>query len=149
MRKVQIFLTLVVLSTFCSTILTPPIQYQQPSMNSPHPIASIPAHSSVKNESGSVSPENVTFYLTSEPAPIGITDYGLGSSGAYRYNTSAFLGTAQISSLVTSAPTSSGGPNMTLQLNVVLPFSSKSGAQFVYWLQNVLVYDTSNNQAYF
>ena len=149
MRTVQIFLTFLLLLTFCGATLTPPVQFQHLGNGSPRPVPAIPAHPSVKGANSTSPSENVNFYLASEPAPMGIADYGLGSNGAYRYNTSTFLGTAQISSLITSASASAGGPNMTIQLNVVLPFTSQSGTQLVYWLQNVLIYDTSNNQAYF
>ena len=148
MQKVQIFLILFVLSMFAISTIITPVQFQHDSRGAPSPIPSIPSHLSAIGKNNS-APENVNLFSNSEPAPIGITDYGLGSSGAYTYNTSAFLGIAQISSLITSAPTSSGGPNMTFQLNVVLPFTSQDGRQLVYWLQNVIVYDTSNHEAYF
>ena len=149
MQKVQIFLTLFVLSTFCLTTIVPPVQFQHASKGAPSPLPSIPSHLSAIGKNNSKTPENVKLFSSSEPAPMGIADYGLGSSGAYRYNTSTFLGIAQISSLTTSATLSSGGPNMTFQLNVVLPFSSQNGRQLVYWLQNVMFYDTSNHKAYF
>ena len=149
MQRVQIFLILFVLSMFAVSTMITPVQFQHNSRGAPSPIPSIPSHLSAIGKNNSSGPENVKPSSNSEPAPMGITDYGLDSSGAYRYNTSAFLGTAQISSLITSAPTSSGGPNMTFQLNVVLPFTSQDGRQLVYWLQNVIVYDTSNHEAYF
>jgi hypothetical protein len=92
------------------------------------------------------------LYRSSQPAPMGIADFGVDNNGnVYSYGTSAFLGTANLSSLGWSNPSlSSYGWQYvgTLQLNVVLHFNA-GGAQYVYWVQNVLSYETDNHYATF
>jgi DNA-binding beta-propeller fold protein YncE len=71
---------------------------------------------------------------TGEPAPMGIADYGVGPGNtAYAYNTSSFLGIAQISSLSTN---SSGNNEMAFQLNDVLVFGN-GASSYSYWIQDV------------
>ena len=79
---------------------------------------------------------------SSEPAPMGIADYGVGPNNSpYFYNTNSFLGTANISSLQVSG---SNGNSMTFQLNVNLQFGTTDGNTYVYWIQDVAFIDTSN-----
>ena len=85
---------------------------------------------------------NVHNGYNTEPAPMGIADYGIGPNGAYQYNTSSFVGIATINSLATS--TSTNDPLMTIQLNVNLAFTS-NGDQYVYWIQDAALIDTSSN----
>ncbi|HUI38852.1 MAG TPA: thermopsin family protease, partial [Thermoplasmata archaeon] len=64
-----------------------------------------------------------TAYYTAEPAPMGLTDFGVASSGSgYTYSTSRFLATAQIHSWATSTcgGCGYGGGYVSLQLNVVV-----------------------------
>ena len=86
------------------------------------------------------------FTHTSEPAPMGIADYGIGPNGAYQYNTSSFLGVATISSL--STRTLSNDSSMTFQLNVILNFTSNN-TQHVYWIQDFAWIDTSSKEVVF
>jgi len=93
-------------------------------------------------------PEGVNVYLyhSSEPAPMGIADYGVSKSGPYSYSTNASLGKITIASL--SARNSTGDTWMSFQLNVVLGFSD-NGVGYVYWIQDVAQIDTSSNTIYF
>jgi YVTN family beta-propeller protein len=88
------------------------------------------------------------FGYYSEPAPVGIADYGLsGTMGpSYSYNTPMFEGKIQISSLQTYSGVTKA--YMSIQLNVVLVFSN-NGEQYVYWIQDVAVINTSNNNLSF
>ncbi|HEV2226820.1 MAG TPA: thermopsin [Nitrososphaerales archaeon] len=83
---------------------------------------------------------------STEPAPMGIADYGVGPSGPYQYTTNAFLGSVYIASLQTRNAT--GDPSMGFQLNVVLAFTD-SNVEYAYWVQDVAQIDTSTNQIFF
>lgn len=90
---------------------------------------------------GHVSPNHL---YQGEPAPMGITDYGYTQqSGAYKYNTTSFLGTVNIRSLYVYNATS--GSNATsFQLNLILSFTH-SGTVYNYWVQNVALVNTSTS----
>ena len=90
-----------------------------------------------------------TAYYYTEPAPMGIADYGLSTGSgslydSYSYSTSIFMGKADISTL--STMTSSGNSEMTFQLNVNLVFYD-SGIEYVYWIQDVAFMVTASPQA--
>jgi len=89
---------------------------------------------------------NVYSGYNKEPAPMGIADYGIGPNGAYQYATNSSVGIATINSL--STKNSSSSSSMTIQLNVNLAFTS-NGKQYVYWIQDVAIIDTSSNEVYF
>ncbi len=92
-----------------------------------------------------VSPGN---YYRSEPAPMGIADYGLDplTNQSYMYNSSSFLGTAEITTL---QATGRSYPHfVSIQLNLVLKFKVQS-VVYAYWLQNVAFFDTSSNFIWF
>ena len=63
-----------------------------------------------------------------EPAPMGIADFGIGSSGPYDYSTTSSLGVIHFDSFLSTAD--------TIQQNVVLNFTS-NGNDYYYWVQNV------------
>ena len=85
---------------------------------------------------------NPCAFYSSEPAPMGIADYGVGPNNSpYSYNTTSFLGSVNISSLQVSG---SNGDSMTFQLNVNLKFGTAGGNTYVYWIQDVAFVDTSN-----
>ena len=73
------------------------------------------------------------FNYSQEPAPMGIADFGISSSGPYEYATNDSVGIATITSLSTNI--SSGLPGMTLQFNVNLAFNTSLG-QYVYGIQD-------------
>ncbi|MDG7001129.1 MAG: thermopsin, partial [Nitrososphaerota archaeon] len=86
---------------------------------------------------------NVQAGYSSEPAPVGIADYGVSSSGAYEYASNSSLGVIVINSLATSCSSCNGYTNwMTFQLNVNLQFVA-GGNTYVYWIQDVAQVDTS------
>lgn len=80
----------------------------------------------------------------SEPAPMGITDFGVTPSGVpYTYATPKWLGTVTVRSLTVT----DGGATptyMTFQLNVVLVLHAASG-NFTYWVQNVVSLDSKGD----
>lgn len=92
-----------------------------------------------------------SFY-SSEPAPMGIADYGLGSqflggyTSSYYYFTPSFLGTVSLNNL--TAVDISNSQSVTFQLNVVMYFVN-GGQQYSYWIQDVAHLNTSTNVAYF
>jgi len=106
---------------------------------------------------GSQGKENVNplLYYSSEPAPMGIADFGLSTPivpgvdyNAYSYNTTEFMGIANVSSLKTYNSSSNISNNMTIQLNVNLAFYNNN-TLFVYWIQDVAYIDTFNNSIQF
>lgn len=85
---------------------------------------------------------NPYILRTTEPAPMGIADYGIGPGGTpYSYNTTSFLGVMNISSLYAS---SSGSSSVSVQLNVILQFTLSNGTAYVYWIQDVAFISTAS-----
>jgi hypothetical protein len=79
----------------------------------------------------------------SEPAPMGITDYGVTPSGVgYEYATPVVQASATIDSFAVSD--SSAGTNMTFQLNVEDVVVSGLST-FVFWVQDVAFFDTHSD----
>lgn len=102
---------------------------------------------------------NALFSYSSEPAPIGMVDYGLGAKtpsmyNAYEYQTPAFLGEISINSLSTLGNSSEferynfNPTELSIQLNAVLVFTN-NGTHYVYWIQNVAEIDSLNNYIQF
>jgi hypothetical protein len=83
---------------------------------------------------------NPKSLYSSEPAPMGVGDFGLSSGTPYTYTTSQFLGQDRIIQASDSA--GSGGSAFTLQLNVVLVLTHGS-TTLAYWIQDVPYIDTS------
>ncbi|MGI0150718.1 MAG: thermopsin family protease, partial [Thermoplasmata archaeon] len=90
-----------------------------------------------------------TAFYTAEPAPMGISDFGVNDSTgtAYAYDTDSFLGNATISNL-TLYNSSMNSYWATLQLNVVLAFED-GGVSYAYWIQDVAVIDTYYAYVYY
>ena len=87
---------------------------------------------------------NVFQEYSKEPAPMGIADYGIGYNNVpYSYNTTSFLGIANISSLYTHNSSLYAPAEMTFQLNINLVFNDGS-TQYVYWVQDVADLNTSS-----
>ncbi|MCY0861702.1 MAG: thermopsin [Metallosphaera prunae] len=84
---------------------------------------------------------------SSEPAPMGITDYGVGPNGFYSYDTTQFLGTVYINSLQALTFTS-GSTAVTFQLNVMLNYEAR-GSSYALWVQDVACFNTVNHEIYF
>jgi hypothetical protein len=93
------------------------------------------------------------FYYTSEPAPMGIVDYGLstpissGTFSTYSYSTPEFLGNVMINSLLTQGNKSVGN-SMEFQLNTILVFNNL-GEQYDYWIQDIAILQTTSNEVSF
>lgn len=87
-------------------------------------------------------------YYSSQPAPMGIGDFGLNGAGqGVVYNTSAFLGDVDIRNLQVDNP-GIQSTTLTIQLNIVLQFY-QGGAWYYYWIQDVAFLNTTNNQVWF
>lgn len=71
----------------------------------------------------------------------------MGPSGATEYNSSSFTGEIGLRAL-SAYNTTLNDASVTLQLNVVLSFVN-NGTHYVYWIQDVLLLDTSTNHASF
>ncbi|HTT26129.1 MAG TPA: thermopsin, partial [Thermoplasmata archaeon] len=106
-----------------------------------------PIHRPGTPPSATVNPE---LLYAAEPAPMGIDDFGVDSSGnGYRYTTSEFLGIAEIRTLQVDNPSLGGDEYMlTIQQNVCLEFTV-GGTEYQFWIQNVVFLDTSANQTSF
>ena len=89
-------------------------------------------------------------YYNKEPAPMGIADYGINSSGdGYYFNSSSFEGTVIISNLTTYNSSIKDCPgNSGIQLNLIYSFNLH-GENYTYWVQNVALINTSSKQIAF
>lgn len=101
---------------------------------SPEPIVAQFAHRAVSGPlAGPVNPQR--GYST-EPAPMGVADFGVDGSGhPYGYSTSQFLGTATIASLKANVVGNPSAGNVAFELNTVLAYSV-GASNYVYWLQD-------------
>lgn len=151
---------------FCTSIIFPSFFHKYNIISSKPNIASIPTNTNTVNPTSVITQSeninsltnNLTItgnssvnpfrYYTSEPAPMGIADFGINPNAneSYAYNTTSFLGTAKIYSLSIGGGTSWG--TVDLQLNVVLKLSVGSST-YAYWLQNVANIYTVNKHLSF
>ena len=105
----------------------------------PPPIISPPRDPTIESNDPSEAIDPTAGY-SSEPAPMGIADFGVGSgSKAYTYGTTEFLANLSWSSLDLSLD---GDAYFTDQLNVVLEFD-QGGVSFAYWIQDVAILNSS------
>src|SRR5208282_3026080 len=87
-----------------------------------------------------------TALYSSEPAPMGIGDFGIGlDDSAYSYSTTQFLGNFSWQKLTLSG---SGGTSFSDQLNVVLQFE-QGGTTYAYWIQDVAFMDSASGELSF
>lgn len=94
------------------------------------------------------SPESIDpkASYSSEPAPMGIADFGIGYDGnPYTYSTTEFLGNFSWQKLNLD---SSGGTEFSDQLNVVLQFV-RGTTTYAYWIQDVAFMDSSTGAVQF
>ncbi|QKR00825.1 hypothetical protein GWK48_10910 [Metallosphaera tengchongensis] len=89
---------------------------------------------------------SVYNYYSSEPAPMGIADYGIGPNGPFIRTTTQFEGKVTIYNL--SAVSSFNTPWVTFQLNVVLNYQY-NGNTYALWAQDVAWYNTFNHTVTF
>ena len=94
--------------------------------------------------------QNVNPGYVTQPAPFGVSDFGLSNSGAYAYNSSSFVGSITVNGanatfpgpdyfVVAGAPEYYSTPyTFGVQLNTVVTNISVPGStDGVYWTQNV------------
>lgn len=142
----KVLLVLLVLLVVISVIATfQPENYQGshiPDVGLEYPAVS-QSHSHSIQLAG--QPVNPFALYKNEPAPMGIADYGIGSNNQpYLYNTSSFLGIAKIYGLKTyNASLNQSSNEMGFQLNINLAFYNGKNL-FVYWVQDVAIYNTSS-----
>ena len=91
---------------------------------------------------------NPSSNYNSEPAPMGIADYGIGPGNTpYMYNTTSFLGIINIGSIsVVNNTTDSTA--LSIQLNINLEFQD-AGIAYVYWVQDVVTLNTTTDSIQF
>ncbi|MEM0157729.1 MAG: thermopsin family protease, partial [Thermoplasmataceae archaeon] len=88
------------------------------------------------------------YLYSSEPAPMGIADYGIGQNNIpYETNRTSYTGTVNISS-ITTFNSSWPQDSMGFQLNLNLVFVN-SGIQYVFWVQDVALLNTTSHQVQF
>ncbi len=100
----------------------------------------LPPSSGGFRTSGGVHPAPYSVDTGTEPAPMGLADFGSEpGGGSYSYETDSFQGTISIASLSTYNASIGGGEesSMSFQLNAFLGFTS-GGTDYVYWVQDVL-----------
>ena len=121
--------------------------FDQPQISeSTHLLPGAAASSHIKSRSPQLpfaQPVNPYNLYRSEPAPMGISDYGIGPGGSpYSYSTTSFLGNINIKNLHTyNASLNSSAKVLTFQLNINFVFYVGS-TKYVYWVQNVADFNT-------
>lgn len=83
-------------------------------------------------------------YVRTEPAPMGVADYGIDQYGnAYNYTTSGLVGEFDPISFGTFNASLGGDPtSASIQLNAMIVFEV-SGITYVYWTQDFAVVDSN------
>jgi hypothetical protein len=132
---------------------TPWFQNLLHSSNHVAPLASLPNLDLLQHPATAVNGEVSPTYTT-QPAPIGLADYGIGTQGAYAFNVSRILG--QVSFQSPPSATNPGGQELIdpgaqtlgdigspytfgIQLNTILQNISLPGvANGTFWTQNVV-----------
>ncbi|MCI4350208.1 MAG: thermopsin [Thermoplasmata archaeon] len=116
------------------------------------PLGLAPIHASGHLAATTPRPSAVSPYTfhTTEPAPAGVTDYGVDAAqNPYYYSTSMFQASASIRSLLTyKSGAGTAAYDMTFQLNVVLHLTNGPN-ELDYWIQNVVNINTSAKSVYF
>ncbi|HUZ80277.1 MAG TPA: thermopsin family protease [Thermoplasmata archaeon] len=122
--------------------LAPPAGSGIPSKAPPYPVAppKIPARMPSLTANDSVYPYGA---YSSEPAPMGVTDYGVDEYGnPYSYTTTTWIGEYTPTDFGTyNASLGSGAYTAGIQLNAVMTFQ-EGGTNYVYWTQDVALVDT-------
>jgi hypothetical protein len=110
-----------------------------------HPVPFLPVHVRPIGVSVPATVNPLDGY-SSEPAPMGIGDFGVGEGGKpYTYNTTEFLGNFSWQSLSID---NNGNTYFSDQLNVVLQFV-QAGVTYAYWIQDVAFMDSSSRELTF
>ncbi len=109
------------------------------------PVAMPPARLPMTGEPSPSTVDPNAIY-SSEPAPMGIADFGVGTGGSgYTYTTTEFLGTFSWQRMNISKD---GDSSFTNQLNVVLQFVDE-GVTYAYWIQDVAFLNSSTGFLWF
>ena len=144
-REISVIVLVILITSSTLIVVT---NIATPSNSSPH--LQSPKVTNPKLESNHQNSQ-VNPYLSyiKEPAPMGIADYGLGLNRVpYNYSSESFLGVIDVNSLKTYNSSRFVLGNVTFQLNLNMVFSYE-GKSYVYWVQDVLYLNTSNNEASF
>src|SRR5579871_2938103 len=92
---------------------------------------------------------NPNMLYTGEPAPMGITDFGIDNHGnGYTYSTSAIEGVTYLRNFSVYNANDGLPTVVSIQLNVVLQFS-QGGSLYQFWIQDVAFLDTNGNSPTF
>lgn len=91
-----------------------------------------------------------TALYSSEPAPMGIADFGVdpATGAGYRYTTTEFVGTTDINGLTTRNNSLSDPRDLTIQLNVNFEVDDGSSV-YTYWVQDVAFLNSSSRAVAF
>ena len=100
--------------------------------------------------------QNIYGNRSTDALPIGIASYGLyntlnGSTRTYQINTTEIVGIANISSIEAYNATPSSNVSKygaSLQLNIMMNGYNNDGKKLAYWLQDVINFNTSNDNFY-
>lgn len=146
-----IFATLMILSAFAAMSNISQMPASKTNTKGPSNFSNnllSPLHKDFSSTGNNINP---TSLYSSEPAPMGLADYGIESSGlfgtAYAYNTTSFLGGVALNSLsVTNNTTNS--QLMSFQFNINLVFYN-AGNMYVYWVQDVAYLNTTTHEIFF
>ncbi|CCC81033.1 thermopsin [Thermoproteus tenax] len=84
-------------------------------------------------------------WYSGDNAPVGITDYGVYQNVPYSYSTNEFMGNFTIYSAYFDSNSSSYPHSFSIQLNVVLNYTSGGTPRYL-WVQDVAVINTATNQ---
>jgi Thermopsin/Periplasmic copper-binding protein (NosD) len=118
------------------------------------PLVSLPNLAILENPTGTTGAQGVNPYYSGQPAPMGLADFGLGTSGPYSYNTTHINSQITFSSApYATAPGSAsvinpggatqgyvGSPEeFSIQLNTVtINYTIPGSTDGTFWTQNVL-----------
>ena len=89
-------------------------------------------------------PTNISLQSGSNPAPMGIADYGISSSGSFIRETTQWLGAININSLSATSNNSNFPNSVSFQLNVVLNYEY-NGNTYALWVQDVALFNTQTD----
>lgn len=92
---------------------------------------------------------NPYLFHSAEPAPLGISDYGVdGADNPYVYSTAAFAGQIQIDSISSYNSSLPNSHQIGFQLNVNL-YLAGGTTVYAYWVQDVAILNVSTGRVLF
>jgi len=145
MKALPLIVSLLLLQIFLPITISPTV-----------PLAFPPTHISHPTKNGNVV--NVYLYYSSEPAPMGVADYGINQTTIgstvvdipFIRESTQWLGVVNINSLyaISSIKSPSYHYSDSFQLNVVLNYEYNNET-YALWIQDVAVYNTKTHEIYF